>query len=114
MTWTTWHWPVRCAIATSPITFWVLIIKDQMTANYSIREQIDWKKILSSTLKQLVGLIASTGLRVSEAIRLTVRGIHLDADPSHLEITAGASTLHNHRPAEAPSLRRPVGCVFRF
>ena len=51
MTWTTWHWPVRCAIATSPITFWVLMIKDQMTANYSIREQIDGKNILSSTLK---------------------------------------------------------------
>ena len=24
MTWTMWHWPARCAIATSPITFhWI-------------------------------------------------------------------------------------------
>ena len=51
MTSTTWHWPVRCAIATSPITFWVSMIKDQMAADYSIREQIDGKNILSLTLK---------------------------------------------------------------
>jgi len=38
------------------------------------------------TYATLIGLIASTGLRVSEAIRLTVRDIRFDADSSHLEI----------------------------
>ena len=38
------------------------------------------------TFATLIGLIASTGLRVSEAIRLTVRDIHFDADPPHLEV----------------------------
>ena len=38
------------------------------------------------TFATLIGLIASTGLRVSEAIGLTVRDMHLDADPSHFEV----------------------------
>lgn len=38
------------------------------------------------TYATLIGLIASTGLRVGEAIRLTVRDIHFDADPTHLEV----------------------------
>lgn len=38
------------------------------------------------TYATLIGLIASTGLRVSEAIRLTMRDIRFDADSSHLEI----------------------------
>jgi hypothetical protein len=37
------------------------------------------------TYATLIGLIASTGLRVSEAIRLTMRDIRFDADSSHLE-----------------------------
>ena len=38
------------------------------------------------TFATLIGLIASTGLRVSEAIGLSVRNMHLDADLSHLEV----------------------------
>ena len=34
----------------------------------------------------MIGLIAGTGLRVGEAIRLTVRDVHLKADPAYLEV----------------------------
>lgn len=38
------------------------------------------------TLATLIGLLASTGLRVGEAIRLTSRDVHLDIDPPRLYI----------------------------
>lgn len=38
------------------------------------------------TLVTLLGLLASTGLRIGEALRLKKEETHLDADPPHLEI----------------------------
>jgi len=38
------------------------------------------------TYSTLVGLLASTGLRVGEALRLTLAQAHLDEDPAYLEI----------------------------
>jgi integrase/recombinase XerD len=38
------------------------------------------------TYATFIGLIASTGLRAGEAIRLTVRDVHFDADPVYLEV----------------------------
>lgn len=38
------------------------------------------------TLSTLLGLLASTGLRIGEAIRLKANEAHLDADPPHLSI----------------------------
>lgn len=38
------------------------------------------------TLSTLLGLLASTGLRIGEAIRLKANEVHLDADPPHLSI----------------------------
>lgn len=38
------------------------------------------------TLSTLLGLLASTGLRIGEAIRLKANETHLDADPPHLSI----------------------------
>lgn len=40
----------------------------------------------SHTYTTMIGLIASTGLRVGEAIRLTVRDVHLKVDPAYLEV----------------------------
>jgi integrase len=34
----------------------------------------------------LIGLLASTGLRIGEALRLTVRDVQLDTEPPHLRI----------------------------
>ena len=34
----------------------------------------------------MIGLIASTGLRVGEAIRLTLSDVHLQTDQPHLEV----------------------------
>jgi integrase/recombinase XerD len=39
-----------------------------------------------SMLATLLGLLASTGLRIGEAIRLTVNDVQLDARPAHLRI----------------------------
>jgi len=38
------------------------------------------------TFTALIGLLASTGLRAGEALRLTVGDVHLQADPPHLQI----------------------------
>src|SRR5258708_10730595 len=38
------------------------------------------------TYKAIIGLIASTGLRAGEALRLTVNDVQLDADFPHLEV----------------------------
>ena len=38
------------------------------------------------TFETLIGLLASTGLRIGEALRLTASDLHLDFDPPHLEI----------------------------
>jgi integrase/recombinase XerD len=38
------------------------------------------------TYTTIIGLIAGTGLRVGEAIRLTVRHVRLDSDPAYLEV----------------------------
>lgn len=38
------------------------------------------------TYRTILGLLASTGLRVGEALRLTLPQAHLDEDPPHLEI----------------------------
>lgn len=39
-----------------------------------------------SMLATLLGLLASTGLRIGEAIRLTMNDVRLDAKPSHLRV----------------------------
>jgi integrase len=38
------------------------------------------------TFETLIGLLASTGLRIGEALRVTLPNVHLDLDPPHLEI----------------------------
>jgi integrase len=38
------------------------------------------------TFETLIGLLACTGLRIGEALRLTLGDSHLDSDPPHLEI----------------------------
>jgi integrase/recombinase XerD len=38
------------------------------------------------TYRTIIGLLASTGLRIGEALRLTLREAHLDHDPPYLEI----------------------------
>lgn len=38
------------------------------------------------TFETLIGLLASTGLRIGEALRLTLGDLHLDFEPPHLEI----------------------------
>jgi integrase/recombinase XerD len=38
------------------------------------------------TFATIIGLIASTGLRAGEALRLTVQSVHLDIEPAYLEI----------------------------
>ncbi len=38
------------------------------------------------TFETLIGLLASTGLRIGEALRLTLCDVHLGLDPPHLEI----------------------------
>jgi integrase/recombinase XerD len=38
------------------------------------------------TYVTMIGLLASAGLRVGEAIRLVAQNVHLDADPAYLEI----------------------------
>jgi len=40
----------------------------------------------SHTYATMIGLIASTGLRVGEAIRLTLSDVHLQTDQPHLEV----------------------------
>ena len=38
------------------------------------------------TYRTVVGLLASTGLRIGEALRLTLDQVHLDRDPPYLEV----------------------------
>jgi len=61
------------------------------------------------TFETLIGLLASTGLRIGEALRLTLRDVHLDlADPPHLEIRNtkfGKSRLVPVHPSTAWNLR---------
>jgi integrase len=47
-----------------------------------------WKSgcLKQITFETLIGLLASTGLRIGEALRLTLGDLHLDLDPPHLEI----------------------------
>ena len=61
------------------------------------------------TFSTLIGVLASTGLRVGEAIRLTVQDVHLDAIPPVLHIRE--TTFHKSRlvplhPTTVVSLRR--------
>jgi integrase len=61
------------------------------------------------TLSTLIGLLASTGLRVGEAIRLTVVDVHLESVPSFLYIRE--TKFHKSRlvplhPSTADQLRR--------
>jgi integrase len=61
------------------------------------------------TFETLIGLLASTGLRIGEALRLTLRDVHLDlADPPHLEIRNtkfGKSRFVPVHPSTARNLR---------
>ena len=71
------------------------------------------------TLSTLLGLLASTGLRIGEALRLKVEDAHLDADPPHLAIyetkfgksrivvlhSSVADRLHAYATARATALR---------
>ena len=40
----------------------------------------------AATVSTLIGLLASTGIRIGEALRLTMADVRLDAKPSHLYI----------------------------
>ena len=59
------------------------------------------------TFATFLGVLASTGLRVGEAIRLTVQDVHLDADPASLahsrdqisQIPLGPAASHHRRRA---------------
>lgn len=60
------------------------------------------------TLSTLLGLLASTGLRIGEALRLKIDEAHLDADPPHLAINEtkfGKSRLVVLHPSVADRLR---------
>lgn len=60
------------------------------------------------TLSTLLGLLASTGLRIGEAIRLKANEAHLDADPPHLSILEtkfGKSRIVVLHPSVAAHLR---------
>jgi integrase/recombinase XerD len=60
------------------------------------------------TFETLIGLLASTGLRIGEALRLTLCDLHLDCDPPHLEIRNtkfGKSRFVPVHPSTARNLR---------
>ena len=60
------------------------------------------------TFETLIGLLASTGLRIGEALRLTLGDLHLDSDPPHLEIRNtkfGKSRFVPVHPSTAQHLR---------
>jgi len=60
------------------------------------------------TFETLIGLLASTGLRIGEALRLVVDHLHLDFDPPHLEIRDtkfGKSRFVPLHPSTAQNLR---------
>lgn len=60
------------------------------------------------TFATLIGLLASTGLRIGEALRLSVGDLHLDFDPPHLEIRNtkfGKSRFVPVHPSTAQKLR---------
>jgi integrase/recombinase XerD len=60
------------------------------------------------TYYALIGLLASTGLRVGEALRLSVADVRLDDDPPHLRIVQtkfGKSRLVPLHPSSAQKLR---------
>jgi integrase/recombinase XerD len=60
------------------------------------------------TFETLIGLLASTGLRIGEALRLTVGDLHLDFDPPHMEIrntTFGKSRFVPVHSSTAQNLR---------
>ncbi|MEO8371615.1 MAG: tyrosine-type recombinase/integrase [Candidatus Solibacter sp.] len=60
------------------------------------------------TFETLIGLLASTGLRIGEALRLTLGDLHLDVDPPHLEIRNtkfGKSRFVPVHPSTARNLR---------
>jgi integrase/recombinase XerD len=60
------------------------------------------------TFETLIGLLASTGLRIGEALRLTLCDVHLDCDPPHLEIRNtkfGKSRFLPVHPSTARNLR---------
>jgi integrase/recombinase XerD len=60
------------------------------------------------TFETLIGLLASTGLRIGEALRLTLCDVHLDREPPHLEIRNtkfGKSRFVPVHPSTARNLR---------
>ena len=60
------------------------------------------------TFETLIGLLASTGLRIGEALRLKLCDVHLDLDPPHLEIRNtkfGKSRFVPVHPSTAQKLR---------
>lgn len=60
------------------------------------------------TLSTLIGLLAGTGVRIGEAIRLKAEEAHLDADPPHLSILEtkfGKSRIVVLHPSVATHLR---------
>ena len=60
------------------------------------------------TFQTLIGLLASTGLRIGEALGLTLRDVELDLDPPRLEIRNtkfGKSRLVPIHPSTAQNLR---------
>jgi len=64
------------------------------------------------TYRTVVGMLASTGLRVGEALRLTLAQVHLDHDPPYLEIRD--TKFHKSRltplhPTTAAKLREYLG-----
>jgi integrase/recombinase XerD len=60
------------------------------------------------TFETLIGLLASTGIRIGEALRLTLRDVQLDLDPPRLEIRNtkfGKSRFVPVHPSTARNLR---------
>ena len=69
------------------------------------------------TYTTLIGLLASTGLRVGEAIRLRVGDVHLQAEPPHLQIVHTKfrkSRLVVLHPTAAEKMRLYAACRRRL
>jgi integrase len=55
----------------------------QQIMEAAVRNQSPFR---TATVRTLIGLLASTGIRIGEALRLTVADVRLDATPPHLYI----------------------------
>ena len=74
---------IACVRRTKPYLFSDEEITKLMDAASSLGPK---KSLRPHTFRTLIGLLASTGLRVGEAIRLKQAETHLNANPPHVEI----------------------------